>query len=67
MLNYNKARQKAGFEIAPKGSRTLVSSLEGWGNSRYTTGAGDFKISGYTGERQWMPWPRDSLVVPREA
>ena len=24
---------------APNGSRTHVSSLEGWGNSRYTTGA----------------------------
>ena len=25
--------------LAPNGSRTHVSSLEGWGNSRYTTGA----------------------------
>ena len=29
---------------ADEGSRTLVSSLEGWGNSRYTTSAKNMKL-----------------------
>ena len=35
-----KKPAKGGLHVsAPNGSRTHVSSLEGWGNSRYTTGA----------------------------
>ena len=35
-----KKPAKSGLHVsAPNGSRTHVSSLEGWGNSRYTTGA----------------------------
>ena len=33
------------FYEAPNGSRTHVSSLEGWGNSRYTTGARRSKLA----------------------
>ena len=38
---------------APNGSRTHVSSLEGWGNSRYTTGAWGLKIADWDDGSQW--------------
>ena len=41
-----------GYFLAADGSRTHVSSLEGWGNSRYTTAAYGIECEGKIAERR---------------